>query len=492
MASPFVAASPNPARQQKKPPTSFEIGGFLLYQGRHHCLTRARSLKEKGGAGGVECGLDTILLGGGKGAAGEVQDLEGAPRREVGGEAGDLGAGEVEPLQPRAEVVGDGGDWVAGEDEMTEGGGFRGGGGEAVVGEVEALDGAGEGGERGEAVVVEAEPAEAGAREVGQRGDQVAVEVEVLQVGPVGGLLGEGGEAVVGEPEARDALGDEAFGEGDEGVRLAGYSVAQVAAVYLAEVEVVLVGTLSQEAGQQLVGVGMAQVDVATGVSALQTFHLHAAAEVALRHVDFPVGELGHGIHASRATDEQLAFVLRVEVEQDVTAKKAFLQGEGTGEARFLVYGEKALYRAVFQRVIGQDGQLGSYADAVVRTQRSASGAQPLAINVGLNGVVHKVVRHIVVLLAHHVYVRLQHHRLAAFHAWSGGFADEHITRIIYFCLQSMLQPEVLQESHYLLFMLRGAGHLAYFLKIPENSGGFQIFLFHSILDLDVLLNMVK
>ena len=63
--------------------------------------------------------------------------------------------------------------------------------------------------------------------------------------------------------------------------------------------------------------------------------------------------------------------------------------------------------------VVGlENGQLDGTTNTVVGTQRGAFGAQPLAVNVGLDSIVVKVEVHIDQLVAHHIHVALQDNRL--------------------------------------------------------------------------------
>ena len=89
--------------------------------------------------------------------------------------------------------------------------------------------------------------------------------------------------------------------------------------------------------------------------------------------------------------------------------------------------------------IIGlEDGQLDGTAYAVVGTQRGALGLQPLAVDVGLDGVAVEVKVNVDQLVAHHVHVALQDDRGALLVARRGRLADEHIARLVDFRLQSV------------------------------------------------------
>ena len=82
--------------------------------------------------------------------------------------------------------------------------------------------------------------------------------------------------------------------------------------------------------------------------------------------------------------------------------------------------------------VVGLEyGQLNGTANAVVGTQRGALGAQPLAVDIGLDGIEVEVELHIHQLVAHHVHVALQDDGLALLVAWRGAFAYDDVTRLV-------------------------------------------------------------
>ena len=232
------------------------------------------------------------------------------------------------------------------------------------------------------------------------------------------------------------------IGYGNYRVCFAGNGVAQVTTVYFAKVHVVLLGCLAQEAVQQLVGIAAPQVYVAAGVSAFQPLYLHFAAEIPCRYVHFPVGEFGNGIYTSCTADEELAFILGIEVQQNVSVHEAFFQGEGTGQSGLLIHGEEAFDRTVLDAVVGKDSQFGGYTDAIVGSQGRTFGFQPFTVNFGFDRVGQEVVLHVVVLFTYHVDVRLKYDSLAVFHTRSGGFLYQHVSGFVHLRFQLMFFSE--------------------------------------------------
>ena len=119
--------------------------------------------------------------------------------------------------------------------------------------------------------------------------------------------------------------------------------VVQAASTYLAQIEVILLGSLREEAVKQLIGIGATTVDVVTRMAALQTLHLDAASVIVGWHINVLIGESTHRVNATSAADENLALVFRIKVQQNVTMHEAILYLESAGKARLLVTGEEAL-----------------------------------------------------------------------------------------------------------------------------------------------------
>ena len=119
--------------------------------------------------------------------------------------------------------------------------------------------------------------------------------------------------------------------------------------------------------------------------------------------------------------------------------------------------------------VVGlEDGQLDGAADTVVGTQRGAFGAQPLTIDISLDGILVEVEVHIDQLVAHHIHVALQNHRLTVLVAFGGRLADKHIACFVDFGLQLMALTPLLKVFNHLLFVLRRAGNFVNLCKLLE------------------------
>ena len=110
----------------------------------------------------------------------------------------------------------------------------------------------------------------------------------------------------------------------------------KVAAVNLAKTQVILLCQGGEEAVQQFVGIGTALVDVVARMSARQALHGDAEEKTAFGSLDHGERKFGRCTRASGTADKQLAFVLRIQVNQDIAPHKPFLQRKGTGQAGFV------------------------------------------------------------------------------------------------------------------------------------------------------------
>ena len=75
---------------------------------------------------------------------------------------------------------------------------------------------------------------------------------------------------------------------------------------------------------------------------------------------------LRQGINTSGATDEYLAVIFRIQVDESFAAEHTVFQAERTGETRLFVHGEEALDSGVLQVRIADSGQRHRDTDTVV------------------------------------------------------------------------------------------------------------------------------
>ena len=146
------------------------------------------------------------------------------------------------------------------------------------------------------------------------------------------------------------------FRHGHDGKAFAGNSVAQVAGIDVCHAQVVVAVRVPEDAGEEFHGVSATFVDVVTAMTALQTFNLDFKEfAVALNRLIIN-GDLGHSVLSAGTTNEELAFILRIEVEEHLALHKAGFHSSGTGKAGLFVNGEEALDGTVFQLVVVENG----------------------------------------------------------------------------------------------------------------------------------------
>ena len=125
-----------------------------------------------------------------------------------------------------------------------------------------------------------------------------------------------------------------------------------------------------------------------------------------------------------------------------------------TGQSGFLITCKDALYRTMLNIVACQNCQLDGAAYTVVSTQCSSLSLEPFSINVSLDGVFVEIEIYIYQFIANHVHVALQDDGFSVLVAWSGSFADEHITGFIYQRFELMSFTERFQKLNHVLLVL--------------------------------------
>ena len=195
-------------------------------------------------------------------------------------------------------------------------------------------------------------------------------------------------------------------------------------------------------------------MNITTGVTTFQTFHFHFEEEISGRNFHLFICKFCNGVNASGTADKDFPFIFRIEVQKNITAHKAFLQGESSGKPRFFVYCKQTFQRTMFNAVVSQNSQFGSYTDTVVGSEGSAFGFQPFTVNFRFDGIGEEVMLNVIVLFAHHVDVRLQHYGLKIFFSRSSGFFNQYVAGFVHLSFQVMFCSECLQVGNHFLFLL--------------------------------------
>ena len=150
-----------------------------------------------------------------------------------------------------------------------------------------------------------------------------------------------------------------------------------------------------------------------------------------------------------------------------------------TGQSGFFITCKDALDRTMLNIVACQDSQLDGAAYAVVSTQCSAFCLKPFSINVSLNSIFVEIEINIYQFITNHVHVALQDDGFSVLVAWSGGFADEHITGFIYQRFELMSFTERFQKLNHVLLVLGRTRYFVDFCELLEHESRLQFTFIH-------------
>ena len=142
----------------------------------------------------------------------------------------------------------------------------------------------------------------------------------------------------------------------------------------------------------------------------------------------------------------------------------------------------------MLEGVVLHDCHDGCHAQTVVSAEGGAAGLDPLAVDVGLDGILLEVVLRLGRLLGHHVHVGLHGDALAVLHAGSSGLAHYDVAGGVLEGLHTDLLGEVEQILLDFLNMSRGTGNLRQRIEVAPDARRFQFFnLVHFLDSVNVL-----
>ena len=278
-------------------------------------------------------------------------------------------------------------------------------------------------------------------------------------------------------------------GHTDDGVSLAGDGIAEVAATDVGDEQTGLGG---EEAGEHLVGIGTAEVDVATRVAAEETAYADTSEVVVGRSGLGGVVPEGNGVHTTGAADEDLILLFGIEVEEELAGHEAFAEHVGSSHTGFLIVGAEELEWTVLVSLVEHGSQGEGYTCAVVSAEGSAVGLHPIAVDACFDGVVFEVVNDVGVLFAHHIHMGLHDERLAVLTAWGGRTADEDVAGLIDLAVEVVLLGEVDKPCADLAFLLARTRHLGDGIEDFPKDSWFKILDFHSLICFEKLVVLCR
>ena len=185
------------------------------------------------------------------------------------------------------------------------------------------------------------------------------------------------------------------------------------------------------DACQQFIGITAPFIDFQTGVTATQTFQRNLTSnEIGHRRL-LLIFQSSSNIKTTGTADIEFAFVLRIKVQQNFPLHSPGFQAECTIHSRFFILGNQGFQWTMLQVIIFEHRHNGSHSQTIICSQRSSFGFHPITVNIGFNGICCKIVDSIVVLLGHHVHMRLKDDALAVFHTRSGRLTNNNIADLV-------------------------------------------------------------
>ena len=138
-------------------------------------------------------------------------------------------------------------------------------------------------------------------------------------------------------------------------------------------------------------------------------------------------------VDPARTADSNLSVVFGIQVQQDFSFHPPLLRAPSAPVMPgFFIDGEQTARVAGWGTFLAlHHGEHRGHAKSVVGTQCGAFGTDPVAIHPHANAFGVEVKIRVVVFLAYHVDMALQHDGLAVFHAGGGGFAHQDIAHFV-------------------------------------------------------------
>ena len=221
-------------------------------------------------------------------------------------------------------------------------------------------------------------------------------------------------------------------------------------------------------AGDELVRVRAAEVDVRAGVAAEEAFDVDGDG---LTGEGLPGERTGHGVvHAAGTADGGDALVFGVEVQHEAAVELRIVEHVGAEQADFLIGREDTFEGRVGQRVVVEQRHHGGVGDSVVAAEGGAVRGEPAVFgDIHVDAFVLKVVVTAVDFLADHVHVSLQDDGRFSFAAVLAGLLDDDVQRLILVHFQTAVLRELHEEVADLLVVERAAGDCTEVFEVPEQ-----------------------
>ena len=258
----------------------------------------------------------------------------------------------------------------------------------------------------------------------------------------------------------------------DLGPALGGDGVVLAAPRRLPQAQLGPGGHRPQAAAQEDVGVGPAPVDLSPRVSPRQAAHRNG----------HPRSCKGFSLYRKNtlspvspgAADGEHPLLLRVQIDEGPAPQGGRVQGGRPQHAHLLVHGEDHLQAGVGDVLGVQQGQGHGHGDAVVAPQGGPPGGDKVPVHLQVQPLPLQVFGAARLLLAHHVQVALEDHRLRPLIAGGRLLDDDDIVEGVLVVLQPPGLGKGGAPVAHRLGVPRPVGDGAQLLEIVKHSPGLQ------------------
>ena len=224
----------------------------------------------------------------------------------------------------------------------------------------------------------------------------------------------------------------------------------------------------AQELTHHLVGVGQFLVDLHTGVAATETLHGQTDTGTIDRTALDGHGDLG--TDTTGAGHGEDALFLRVQIQHFPAPEHAQINACGTFHTGLLVHGDDHFQGGMGNGGVGEQGHGIGHRNAVITAQGGTLGKDIAAIVLHIQAFLLHINGAVRILLADHVHMTLEHHRLVVFIAGCSIAKEDHIVKLILDIAQVVFLCKGNQIVGNGLGVIRAMGNGTDFFKITEYS----------------------
>ena len=220
-------------------------------------------------------------------------------------------------------------------------------------------------------------------------------------------------------------------------------------------------------------------MDLSTGVSTLQAIHSQTDA----RTVDCTALHIQRNgcAAAAGAGNGEHTLVFRVQIDQLLALKHAQVNAGSAIHAGLFIHSDDHFQRRMGNGSISHQGHGVSKGNAVIAAEGCSLGRNAVAIMGHIQTFGSHINGAIGILLADHIHMALQDHRLMVLHAAGAVLKDDHIVQIILNITQTMLLCKADQIVTDHLGVAGAVGNGADFFKISKYRSRLKTCQFNRI-----------